>query len=318
MRRHCCGVCDQANAYALAIGPKVWEETPGYGERPFMEALWAALDEAIGLTECDIYSYKSDGENDPFGEITACANSSILLAIRMLFGEFIPSILHEISSCKSAFDVCVSPPICLLSTADALQVKLETSGLSTTSCTIASRSECCTFLVTACPRVLQLTTTTATTPTSPKTAKIHLPATAWPPIWNYECEWPHPYWDQCLQPNCTTLLGETHRSHTNLGQLSTPAPPPWHLSQPPPTVRHVPGVSLSTSLRELLGRCRKLHPQPSSRLSRRQAYPNGQDAQLSCPYPYCDTSTCKEVRAANIGVKLVIPSITLGRPPACI
>lgn len=46
----------------------VWEETPGYGERPFMEALWAALDEAIGLNECDIYSYKSDGENDPFGE----------------------------------------------------------------------------------------------------------------------------------------------------------------------------------------------------------------------------------------------------------
>lgn len=47
---------------------RVWEETPGYGERPFMEALWAALDEAISLTDCDIYSYKSDGEDDPFGE----------------------------------------------------------------------------------------------------------------------------------------------------------------------------------------------------------------------------------------------------------
>lgn len=72
----------------------MWEATPGYGERPFMEALWAALDEAIGLTECDIYSYKSDGENDPFGADTANSNFGILLLIHMLLGELISSILR--------------------------------------------------------------------------------------------------------------------------------------------------------------------------------------------------------------------------------
>jgi hypothetical protein len=47
---------------------RIWDNTPGYGERPFGDTLWSALDEAIGLSDCDVYSYKSDGEDDPFGE----------------------------------------------------------------------------------------------------------------------------------------------------------------------------------------------------------------------------------------------------------
>lgn len=47
---------------------RIWNETPGYGEKPFMDSLWTAMDEAITLADCDIYSYKSDGEDDPFGE----------------------------------------------------------------------------------------------------------------------------------------------------------------------------------------------------------------------------------------------------------
>uniref|UniRef100_A0A383VQV6 Repressor of RNA polymerase III transcription n=1 Tax=Tetradesmus obliquus TaxID=3088 RepID=A0A383VQV6_TETOB len=47
---------------------KVWENTPGFGEAPFLDTLWSAIDEAIDLKDCDVYSYKSDGETDPFGE----------------------------------------------------------------------------------------------------------------------------------------------------------------------------------------------------------------------------------------------------------
>mmetsp|Transcript_11354 Transcript_11354/g.34118 ORF Transcript_11354/g.34118 Transcript_11354/m.34118 type:complete len:231 (-) Transcript_11354:966-1658(-) len=59
---------EAATGAVLMEVARVWAETPGYGGRPFMDALWAALDEAIGLSECDVYSYKSDGEDDPFGE----------------------------------------------------------------------------------------------------------------------------------------------------------------------------------------------------------------------------------------------------------
>ncbi len=48
---------------------QIWDSTPGYGDRPFGDTLWSALDEAIGLSDCDVYSYKSDGEDDPFGEL---------------------------------------------------------------------------------------------------------------------------------------------------------------------------------------------------------------------------------------------------------
>ena len=29
--------------------------------------MWTAIDEAVTLQECEVYSYKSDGETDPFG-----------------------------------------------------------------------------------------------------------------------------------------------------------------------------------------------------------------------------------------------------------
>eukprot|EP00879_Flechtneria_rotunda_P003987 GHRR01004227.1.p2 GENE.GHRR01004227.1~~GHRR01004227.1.p2 ORF type:complete len:240 (+),score=62.72 GHRR01004227.1:2343-3062(+) len=47
---------------------KVWENTPGFGETSFLDTLWSSIDEAIDLKECDVYSYNSDGETDPFGE----------------------------------------------------------------------------------------------------------------------------------------------------------------------------------------------------------------------------------------------------------
>lgn len=50
---------------------KVWEKTPGLGDSPFLDTLWSAIDEAIALNDCDVYSYKSDLETDPFGEQTA-------------------------------------------------------------------------------------------------------------------------------------------------------------------------------------------------------------------------------------------------------
>lgn len=34
---------------------------------PFLDSLWTAMDEAVTLKDCDVYSYKSDGEDDPFG-----------------------------------------------------------------------------------------------------------------------------------------------------------------------------------------------------------------------------------------------------------
>lgn len=46
----------------------MWENTPGFGETPFLDTLWSSIDEAIDLKDCDVYSYKSDGETDPFGE----------------------------------------------------------------------------------------------------------------------------------------------------------------------------------------------------------------------------------------------------------
>ena len=52
----------------LVEAAKVWEGTPGVGEEPLLDCLWAAVDEAVELKECDVYSYQSDHENDPFGE----------------------------------------------------------------------------------------------------------------------------------------------------------------------------------------------------------------------------------------------------------
>mmetsp|Transcript_16570 Transcript_16570/g.39329 ORF Transcript_16570/g.39329 Transcript_16570/m.39329 type:complete len:140 (+) Transcript_16570:289-708(+) len=47
---------------------EVWEKTPGFGDSPLLESLWTAIDEAIELKECDLYTYNSDLESDPFGE----------------------------------------------------------------------------------------------------------------------------------------------------------------------------------------------------------------------------------------------------------
>lgn len=58
---------ETVDAHLVEVG-KVWEATPGFGEEPFLDCLWAAIDEVIDLKECDVYSYKSDLENDPFGE----------------------------------------------------------------------------------------------------------------------------------------------------------------------------------------------------------------------------------------------------------
>jgi hypothetical protein len=55
------------DAHLVEAG-KVWEATPGFGEDPFLDTLWASIDEVISLKECDVYSYKSDLETDPFGE----------------------------------------------------------------------------------------------------------------------------------------------------------------------------------------------------------------------------------------------------------
>lgn len=55
------------DTYLLEVS-RIWEDTPGCGDTPFLDSLWTAMDEAITLKDCDVYSYKSDGEDDPFGE----------------------------------------------------------------------------------------------------------------------------------------------------------------------------------------------------------------------------------------------------------
>uniref|UniRef100_A0A7S1SVR9 Repressor of RNA polymerase III transcription n=1 Tax=Tetraselmis chuii TaxID=63592 RepID=A0A7S1SVR9_9CHLO len=52
----------------LLEASRVWEETPGFGDSPLLESLWSAVDEAVELKECDLYTYNSDLETDPFGE----------------------------------------------------------------------------------------------------------------------------------------------------------------------------------------------------------------------------------------------------------
>ena len=46
---------------------QVWESTPGFGDSPLLESLWTAIDEAVEMKECDVYTYNSDQETDPFG-----------------------------------------------------------------------------------------------------------------------------------------------------------------------------------------------------------------------------------------------------------
>ena len=48
---------------------KVWEDDDETGlsgrDEPFSRALWRAIDEAVDITECDVYSFRP-GESDPF------------------------------------------------------------------------------------------------------------------------------------------------------------------------------------------------------------------------------------------------------------
>mmetsp|Transcript_15299 Transcript_15299/g.29401 ORF Transcript_15299/g.29401 Transcript_15299/m.29401 type:complete len:234 (-) Transcript_15299:661-1362(-) len=46
---------------------KVWHEQ-SLGAQTFSDALWTAVDEVIGLCECDVYCYHGDMEGDPFAD----------------------------------------------------------------------------------------------------------------------------------------------------------------------------------------------------------------------------------------------------------
>ena len=55
----------------------MWENTPGCGESAFLDTMWTAIDEAVTLQECEVYSYKSDGETDPFGKLHSPCSGTI-------------------------------------------------------------------------------------------------------------------------------------------------------------------------------------------------------------------------------------------------
>eukprot|EP00850_Spirogloea_muscicola_P013809 SM000095S25023 [mRNA] locus=s95:485055:487878:- [translate_table: standard] len=46
---------------------KLWELQVG-DDTPLLEGLWSAIDEVIGLADCDVYQYKSELDGDPFAE----------------------------------------------------------------------------------------------------------------------------------------------------------------------------------------------------------------------------------------------------------
>jgi hypothetical protein len=58
---------ESVDAHLMEAG-RVWDATPGFGEEPFLDCLWATVDEAIELKDCDVYSYRSGFEGDPFAE----------------------------------------------------------------------------------------------------------------------------------------------------------------------------------------------------------------------------------------------------------
>lgn len=39
----------------LVEASKIWEATPGFGEEPFLDCLWTAIDEVIDLKDCEVY-----------------------------------------------------------------------------------------------------------------------------------------------------------------------------------------------------------------------------------------------------------------------
>eukprot|EP00884_Botryococcus_braunii_P018379 jgi/Botrbrau1/5224/Bobra.0172s0088.1 len=47
---------------------RVWETTTGCEDSAFLDDLWNAIEKAVTLEDCDVYSYKPDGETEPYGE----------------------------------------------------------------------------------------------------------------------------------------------------------------------------------------------------------------------------------------------------------
>ena len=50
----------------LLESAKVYEATIGAGAEPLSAELWRSIDEAIGLVDSDVYTYKAVAEGDPF------------------------------------------------------------------------------------------------------------------------------------------------------------------------------------------------------------------------------------------------------------
>lgn len=63
---------------------RAWEAAPGRAEGSLADALAAALEEAIEPAGCDVYSYQSDLEGDPFGERGSVWSFNLFLYNRRL------------------------------------------------------------------------------------------------------------------------------------------------------------------------------------------------------------------------------------------
>eukprot|EP00793_Prasinoderma_coloniale_P005735 PRCOL_00004209-RA len=55
-----------------------WVEVAGPGEPDLFTSMWVAIDEAIDLADCDIYSYNADEGNDPFSDEGAICHFSYI------------------------------------------------------------------------------------------------------------------------------------------------------------------------------------------------------------------------------------------------
>lgn len=119
---------------SCCIRAQIWDSMPGYSDCSFADSLWSAMDEAICLPDCDVYSYKSDGEDDPFG---AFVNSLGVAACNLKLAHY--ASMHPWHSR-------------MIGCFDMTQARLATSGPSTTSCTTGSKSACCTSPAAASPK----------------------------------------------------------------------------------------------------------------------------------------------------------------------
>lgn len=46
----------------------MWESSPENCDKHFRDSVWRSVDEAVDLKDCDVYTYQSDLESDPFVE----------------------------------------------------------------------------------------------------------------------------------------------------------------------------------------------------------------------------------------------------------